>query len=80
MKVVTTVQKERLTRKNYYTRSFESIHYCIETIGIDFVNIEIIIFYEKLRLNFERLLEKYIATSPRGVRSFIVLIKIYGIF
>ena len=46
--VITAVQEERFTRKKHDPRfPFESIRYCLETNGINFGNIESIVYYEK---------------------------------
>ena len=44
---------------------------------IDFRDIKYIIYYEKPLLTFERLLETYLDSAPRGLRSFIASMQIW---
>ena len=76
--VLVAVQEERFTRKKHdpgFPR--ESISFCLKSQKIDLRNIESVIYYEKPLLTFERLLETYLATSPRGVRSFIAAMQVW---
>ena len=70
--IISAVQEERFSRKKHDSRfPFHSICYCLKSQNIDLQDIENIVYYEKPLLTFERLLETYISTSPRGIRSFI---------
>jgi len=70
--IVAAVQEERFTRKKHDSRfPLNAIRYCLLSRNIDLRDVESIVYYEKPLLTFERLLETYIATVPRGVRSFI---------
>jgi carbamoyltransferase len=71
-KVIAAVQEERFTRKRH-DASFPSasIQYCLRAGGIQSEDIDIIAFYEKPFLKFERLLKSYMTYAPMGVKSFV---------
>ena len=76
--VVFAAQEERFSRKKNDSRfPFNTIKYILKTYKIDLRDIENIIYYEKPLLTFERLLETYIASSPRGIRSFIAAMQVW---
>jgi carbamoyltransferase len=67
--IVAAAQEERFTRKKHDARfPVNAVRYCLE--GLRPEQIDHIVFYEKPFLKFERLLESYLATAPRGLRSF----------
>jgi len=69
--IVAAVQEERFTRiKHDSSFPSNSIQYCIKEAGINYENIDYVVFYEKPFLKFERLLETYLAFAPRGFKSF----------
>ena len=76
--IIVAVQEERFTRKKH-DNSFPlySIYYCLNSQKIDLNDITNIIYYEKPLLTFERLLETYLETSPRGLRSFIASMQVW---
>jgi len=64
-------QEERFSRKKH-DPSFprEAIRTCLETTGVRADQIDVVAFYDKPFLKFERLLETYLAFAPRGFNSF----------
>src|SRR5437762_4362159 len=60
-------QEERFSRKKH-DPSFprEAIRTCLETTGVRADQIDVVAFYDKPFLKFERLLETYLAFAPRG--------------
>ncbi len=76
--IITAAQEERFSRKKHDS-SFpvKSIKYCLNSQKINLKDIKAIVYYEKPLLTFERLLETYIATSPRGLRSFIAAMQVW---
>ena len=64
-------QEERFTRKKHDS-SFphEAIRSCLESTGTRAADIDLVAFYDKPFLKFERLLETYLAFAPRGFASF----------
>jgi len=70
-KILSAVQEERFSRiKHDNSFPHQAIQYCIKQAGIEPLEIDNIVFYEKPFLKFERLLETYLAFAPRGFRSF----------
>jgi carbamoyltransferase len=69
--IVAAAQEERFTRKKHdaaYPR--HAVDYCVKEAGLDFNDIDHIVFFEKPFLKFERLLETYLAFAPKGIVSF----------
>ena len=69
--IVAAAQEERFTRKKHDAGfPHYSIKYCLKEAGIPASQIDNVVFYEKPFLKFERLLETYLAFSPKGYTSF----------
>jgi len=69
--IIAATQEERFTRKKHDNAfPIKSINYCLNEAGINIHEIDCIVFYEKPFLKFERLIETYLAFSPRGFKSF----------
>jgi len=65
-------QEERFTRiKHDPAFPAQAIRWCLGEAGVALTELDRIVFYEKPLLTFERLLETYLATAPRGLRSFL---------
>ncbi|MCL4747069.1 MAG: carbamoyltransferase [Burkholderiaceae bacterium] len=76
--VVAAAQEERFTRKKHdpgFPR--RAIEYCLSESGGGLEQIDVIAFYDKPLLKFERLLESYLAFAPRGFRSFSMAIPVW---
>ncbi len=70
-RVVAAAQEERFTRKKHdASLPTHSIQYCLDHAKIAPAEIDVVAFYEKPFLKFERLLETYAAFAPRGFSSF----------
>ena len=70
-KVLFAAQEERFSRvKNDPSFPEEAIRFCLYESGYNLDDIDVIAFYEKPFLKFERLLETYYAFAPKGFRSF----------
>ena len=70
--IVAASQEERFSRKKHDCRfPVHSIEYCLNETNIELPDLIKIIFYDKLLLKFERLLETYISFAPIGYRSFV---------
>ena len=69
--VVAAAQEERFTRKKH-DASFphEAIRSCLESTGTRPADIDLVAFYDKPFLKFDRLIETYLAFAPRGFASF----------
>jgi carbamoyltransferase len=77
-RIVAAAQEERFTRKKHDS-DFPSnaIRYCVKEAGIDWSAIDLVTFYEKPFLKFDRLLETYISFAPRGFASFRMAIPLW---
>ena len=70
-RIAAAAQEERFTRKKHDS-SFpeEAVSYCLDQAGITLGDIDLVAFYDKPFLKFERLLETYLTFAPRGFQSF----------
>jgi carbamoyltransferase len=70
--IVAAAQEERFTRKKHDHRfPVEAIRYCLEEAEIGPEKLDIVAFYDKPWIKFERLLETYLTYAPIGIRSFL---------
>lgn len=77
-RIVAAAQEERFTRKKFDSNFPKlSIEYCLAQAGCKLSDVDIITFYDKPFLKFERLLETYLAFSPRGIQSFVMAIPVW---
>ena len=69
--IIAAAQEERFTRKKG-DASFprQAVEYCLGIDGIAVGDLAYVGFYDKPLLKFERILETYLGTAPRGFRSF----------
>src|SRR5882672_10098035 len=69
--LVGAAQEERFTRKKHDSGFPQNaVQYCLDTAGIKLGDVDYVAFYDKPFLKFERLLETYLAYTPRGFNSF----------
>ena len=70
--ITAAAQEERFTRVKH-DQSFpaHAVEYCLKSQGLTIDDIDIVAFYDKPFLKFERLLETYISYAPLGIKSFI---------
>jgi carbamoyltransferase len=69
--VIAAAQEERFTREKHDSRfPHQAIRSCLEASGTRPGDIDVVAFYDKPFLKFERLLETYLAFAPRGFGSF----------
>ena len=76
--IVAAAQEERFTRKKHDS-SFprHALDYCLAQAEITLDDVDLVAFYDKPFLKFERLLETYLAFAPRGFESFKMAIPIW---
>lgn len=71
-KIIAAAQEERFTRKKHDDNfPKHAVEFCLKTAGIDMSQIDVVAFYEKPLVKFERLLRTYFAYAPIGFNSFI---------
>jgi carbamoyltransferase len=70
--IVAAAQEERFSRTKHDERfPDQAIEYCLAEAGLTPKDLDYVGFYDKPFLKFERLLETYLAFSPRGFRPFL---------
>lgn len=76
--VIAAAQEERFTRKKHDAGfPAQAITYCLEHSGLQLGDLDAIAFYDKPLLKFERLLETYYASAPKGLKSFIMAMPVW---
>jgi len=76
--IVAAAQEERFTRRKHdpgFPR--QAVEFCLKQGGIGIADVDLIAFYDKPLLKFERLLETYLAFAPRGFKSFSMAIPVW---
>ena len=71
--IVAAAQEERFTRRKGdpdFPR--HAVAYCLKAGGITAADLAYVGFYDKPLLKFERILETYLGTVPRGLRQFLL--------
>jgi len=70
--IIAAAQEERFTRKKH-DQAFPSsaVNYSLENAGLSIGDIDIVAFYEKPFVKFERILETYMSYAPYGIGSFL---------
>ena len=77
-KIIAAAQEERFTRKKHDPGFPENaVSYCLQEAGISLVEVNYVVFYDKPLVKFERLLETYLAYTPKGFRSFLAAIPVW---
>jgi len=68
--IVAAAQEERFTRKKHDAQfPLHAIDYCLKQAGCTMQDVDLVSFYDKPFLKFERLLETYLMYAPRGLSS-----------
>jgi carbamoyltransferase len=77
-RVLAAAQEERFTRKKH-DANFPSnaAAYCLREAGITAGELDLVGFYEKPLVKFERLLETYVACAPRGLKSYLMALPLW---
>ena len=76
--IVAAAQEERFSRKKH-DPSFprQAVDYCLEEGNVNIEDLDLVAFYEKPFLKFERLLETYLSYAPVGAWSFLKAMPIW---
>ncbi|QQS36545.1 MAG: carbamoyltransferase [Ignavibacteriales bacterium] len=70
--IIAAAQEERFTRKKHdHNFPVNAVNFCLNYAKIQSSDLDIVAFYDKPFLKFERLLETYLAYAPVGIKSFI---------
>jgi carbamoyltransferase len=72
-RIVAAAQEERFTRKKH-DASFphHAARYCVSEAGLQLSDLDLVAFYDKPLLKFDRLLETYVAYAPAGFKLFLM--------
>ena len=69
--IVAAAQEERFTRKKHdHEFPQKAVNFCLGEAGIEARDLDLVAFYDKPLLKFDRLLETYIGYAPRGFKLF----------
>jgi len=70
--IMAAAQEERFSRiKNDASFPEQAIQYCLSAQNLTIDDVDLVAFYEKPFLKFERLLENYLQYAPVGITSFL---------
>jgi carbamoyltransferase len=76
--IVAAAQEERFTRiKHDHNFPKHAVDYCLKEAGLTPEQLDYVVFYDKPFLKFDRLMETYLAYTPRGVRSFMMAMPLW---
>ena len=76
--IISAAQEERFTRKKHdFSFPKNSIKFCLESNNLTAKDIDIVAFYDKPFIKFERILQTYLQYAPLGLRSFIMAIPLW---
>ena len=71
-RLVAASQEERWSRRRHDQRwPAGAIAHCLSAAGITVGDLDLVAFYDKPLLKFERIVETYLGSAPRGIRSFM---------
>lgn len=70
--ILAAAQEERFTRiKHDQDFPINAVRYCLREAGISIDDIDLVAFYDKPLVKFERLIETYLTFAPKGLQSFM---------
>lgn len=76
--IIAAAHEERFSRiKHDASFPRQAVAYCLEEAEVAAADLDLVVFYEKPFLRFERLLETYLAFAPRGLRQFLQAIPLW---
>src|SRR6266542_4172141 len=77
-RIIAAAQEERFTRKKH-DAAFPrfAVEYCLREEGIRIEEIDVVGFYEKPFVKFDRILHTYLACAPAGIQSFLKAIPLW---
>ena len=76
--IVAAAQEERFTRiKHDESFPLHAVRYCLDSQGLSINDVDHVVFYDKPILKFERILQTYIRKWPRGLKSFLMAMRVW---
>ena len=77
-RIIAAAQEERFTRKKHDAAFPKcAVEYCLREGGIKTADLDLVAFYEKPFLKFDRILHSYLAYAPAGLKSFLMAIPLW---
>src|SRR5450759_1588262 len=77
-RIVAAAQEERFTRRKHDAGfPASAVDYCLRDAGISIDQVQLVGFYEKPLVKFDRLLETYVALAPRGLKSYLMALPVW---
>jgi carbamoyltransferase len=77
-RIAAAAQEERFTRIKHDERfPSHAVAYCLKEAGLTIDEVDAIGFYEKPLVKFDRLLESYLASAPRGLHSYLIAMPLW---
>ena len=77
-RVIAAAQEERFTRKKHdWEFPKNAIRYCLEEGRITAQQLDAVSFYDKPFTKFDRIIQTYVATWPRGLLSFLKAVPLW---
>src|SRR5215468_4129496 len=76
--ILAAAQEERFTRKKHdaaFPR--HAVEFCLRQARIKISDVDLVAFYEKPFVKFDRILHSYLAYAPTGLRSFLMSIPLW---
>jgi len=72
-RILAAAQEERFTRKKHDAGfPTHALEYCLGEAGLGPADLDLVAFYDKPLLKFDRILETYLAYAPRGFKMFLM--------
>lgn len=76
--IVAAAQEERWTRKKHdHNFPIQAARFCLQEGGIQAEQLNLVAFYDKPFIKFERLLETYLSFAPIGLRSWLAAMPLW---
>ena len=76
--IVAAAQEERFSRKKHDAHFPENaVLFCLRKGDVSLHDLKYVVFYDKPLLKFERLLETYLAFSPKGLKSYLIAMPVW---
>jgi len=70
--IIAAAQEERFTRKKHdFNFPLNAINWCLKDNGLSGAGLDLVVFYDKPWVKFERIIETSVACAPGGFRHFI---------
>ncbi len=77
-KIIAAAQEERFSRiKHDFDFPRNAIRFCLSHANITVKNLNIVVFYDKPFIKFERILETYLAYAPKGLASYLMALPLW---